>query len=475
MALPTILVNSATGSDTQASGAGPTTALFGSAGVTSADGLTVSLLTDNPDLSGVATDGSAVIFMSDTAAGARNFGKITAVDNTVGVKTVTVANAFGLTNTDAWAIGGKRASIGSTTSAKLFTNNSGNGDWLPGWTVEMESGHTETIAAQFNLRRVGDATDGPMTLRGTVGAATPPILTFSHNGTALRIDTSNAFVQLRGFELRNSNATKTASIGISSNGSPICVSRVKISHATNKFWKGTSSTTTSGTSFYDCDLGNCANVAVDWASPAAGPLHLQNCWIHDNGSHGVLVAANGDGGVNITDCLITDNASDGINFGARAGTGGCFYICNNTIDGNTGDGIDVAAGTGSQGGLTIRNNNLTNNGNYGVRTGSTAAALNFYLTSIDFNNTYNNTSGAYDPSGYGTNDPGLDPQYTNAASNDFSIGTNLKAKGFPDSTRFIGANQSATKSYVDIGAAQRQEAGSGGGGPLIGPGRLIRA
>src|SRR5262245_38170373 len=116
MPLPTILVDSTTGSDTAASGAGPATALTGSAASTSADGLTVTL-DGSPDLTNVATDGSHAVFLNDSTAGARNFGKITAKDNVA--KTVTVTNAFGASlSGKSWAIGGKRASIGSTTSTK---------------------------------------------------------------------------------------------------------------------------------------------------------------------------------------------------------------------------------------------------------------------------------------------------------------------------------------------------------------------
>ena len=50
----------------------------------------------------------------------------------------------------------------------------------------------------------------------------------------------------------------------------------------------------------------------------------------------------------------------------------------------------------------------------------------------------------------------------------FALGTNLQALGFPGA--FPGG---LSTGYMDIGAVQRQEAGSGGG-PLIGPGRLVR-
>lgn len=57
----------------------------------------------------------------------------------------------------------------------------------------------------------------------------------------------------------------------------------------------------------------------------------------------------------------------------------------------------------------------------------------------------------------------LDPVFTSPAGEDFSIGTNLAAKGRPvGGTLTIGF--SSTNSYNDIGAAQRQE--PAGGGPV---------
>src|SRR5882762_753979 len=108
MALPTVAINSS-GSDTAASGAGPVISLFGTAAATAASTI-VTLLVDNPDLSGVATDGSAIIWIGSSSG--RQFSKITAVDNTVGVKTVTVAVAFANTESGkSWGIGGKRLTL----------------------------------------------------------------------------------------------------------------------------------------------------------------------------------------------------------------------------------------------------------------------------------------------------------------------------------------------------------------------------
>ncbi len=64
MAYPTIIFNATSGSDTAASGAGPSTAVTGSsATVNGGDPGTVLDLDGTPDLSGVATDGSGAIFL----------------------------------------------------------------------------------------------------------------------------------------------------------------------------------------------------------------------------------------------------------------------------------------------------------------------------------------------------------------------------------------------------------------------------
>src|SRR5688500_18477061 len=100
----TILFNSSTGSDTAASGAGPATALTGTAASYSGSGFT---LDGSPDLSGVVA-GTAILYVA-TSTG-RKFFDITSVDdgaNTVTVVTAPAGTATGLT----WAIGGKRATF----------------------------------------------------------------------------------------------------------------------------------------------------------------------------------------------------------------------------------------------------------------------------------------------------------------------------------------------------------------------------
>lgn len=426
MAMPVILVDSATGSDTQASGAGPSTALFGTTDAsTDGTGLIVTL-TAGTDLTNVATDGSHVIFLNDTTAGARNFGKITAKAGSGGATpTVTVSNAFGLSlTTKSWAIGGKRASVGSTTSKKLFDNNSAVGDAMPGWWAELQSGHTETIAATYDFRRGGDTTDGPLGIRGASGAATLPIITFSNNGAAM--SSRGGGIGLKDFELRNSNATKTASTAIlcSSSGS-FYVERMTVTHATNKFAAGVNFGNGTNT-LKDSLIANCANIGV--ASAVVSKIIGNR--IYSNGSHGVsLTTTNAD----VSHNHIYGNGGDGVN---NAITGGSVIgygtFAYNTIYGNTGDGIEITTLNIRAWTASILNNILANNGAYGLAlTGGNDLSMDALMLTVAGNCFYSNTSGPHNPSTLPSVEGGIsgtNPAFADTGSGDFTP-TNTAIRG----------------------------------------------
>lgn len=465
MALPTILIDSATGSDTQASGAGPATALFGTTNAsTSGDGLTVTLPAGT-DLSGVATDGSHVIFLNNSTAGNRNFGKITGTAGSGGATpTVTVSNAFGLSlSNQSWAIGGRRASIGSTTSKKLVDNNGSAGDWRAGWAIEFQSGHAETITATMDLRGVPDTTDGPMYFRGAADALTTPVLTFSNNGYALvsrcNDTTNNSGVEISDLELRNTNATKTASVGIAQ-GSSGCVSarRVRIDHATDKFWKGIFISSAGGKAQIEsCRIGNAASHGIDYDTN----LHrIFNCEIYACGGAGI----NGAGVVwpPITGNIVRDNTGDGINVSIPSDTASsaASIITHNTVTGNGGDGIEIVGNTARQlHALLIANNDLGGNGGYAIRWNASTTLAHLQLRGVRFfgNNHHGNTSGLSNLTGFDEYTTNLDPQYRDTGSGDYAVGPNLKGKGFPVGGSQTVGHYGSTRSYVDPGAAQRQE------------------
>lgn len=462
MALPVILVNSATGSDSAASGAGPATALTGTSAATDGAGTLVTL-DGSPDLSGVATDGSHVIYLDDSTSGARNFGKITAKDD--GAKTVTVGTAFGLSlSGKSWAIGGKRATIAGTNSLKLFDNNSAAGDALPGWTVEMESGHAETIASTFNIRRDGDLASGNITLRGTAGAATPPILTFSNNGQAITLANNLNSIALRAFELKNTNATKTASVGVRVTGSSadyVHFDGLKIADATNNFATPITSISNASATITNCEIGYAAGVGIDTTTETI----VNNCYIHDCTSHGISGTAS-----KFDNNLIVRNGGDGINTTYSTPQQN-MSIVGNVIHGNAGDGIELTQNVRFSG--SIKNNALTYNGGYGLKfhASMTAAGLAAGPTQVLNNGHYANSSGFCSVTGAGVGSVNADPSaagtsaandYQNASGgSNFMVGTAFKALGYPVAGTNAFALNSDTNSYVDIGP-QRLESGGGG-------------
>lgn len=540
MALPVILVNSATGSDTAASGAGPATAVVGTLGRTrnAASMARVGFFEASaPDLSGVLTDGSHALYIGITTAGQRNFSSIASVkdseqkptgnvtnnsavissmSSTTGFSAndivrvfeggaganhlyttvisvdsgtqITVADTIsgsasgveiwnpkqvGLTagqelNTGAtdtaWAIGGKRASIGATTSVKLFENNAAAGDAMPGWAIEMESGHSETIAATITWRRDGDTTDGPITLRGTAGAATLPLLTFSNNGNAFSHG-SRVYTRVEAFEMRNSNATKTASVALAGTlRQNFVVRNIKVSHSTDKFWRVMSGVNCYGIFITDCEFGHCADSAIQGTGANYRFIVLRS-YIHDCGATGVVLTS-GSGSVLIHHSIIADNAGDGItilpsSLAVASNDPPPCSLLSNVFYSNDGDGAEItvtSSGTGTFESLLVTNNIFAANGGYGLKfsgSGVTDALLANLGTAIRNNDFYGNTSGAHSPTLTlaSLDERTLDPQFTDAANGNFSIGANLKALGFP--TGAIG--YSSTTSYLDIGAAQRAE------------------
>jgi hypothetical protein len=217
MAKPIILVGSATAgsSDTLASGAGPSTALTGTSNATTdVTGLVVTL-GGSPDLSGVPFDGTWVLFLNDSTAGARNFGSIASADNSAKTVTITAGEAFRslIVSGVSWAIGGVRATINGTTSSKLTSNNSAAGDCMPGWTIRLLSGHVESGAA-INARRAGTLAAGYITIEGELGAANRPVYTSSGNG----LTQSAAYIRCKDFDVKRSGSSAGTAISMQANG-----------------------------------------------------------------------------------------------------------------------------------------------------------------------------------------------------------------------------------------------------------------
>ncbi len=474
MSFPVILVDSTNGakSDTACSGAGPATAKTGAAA--SSTTTTNIDITDTVDLSGVSTAGDAVIYFADTTAGHRRFARITNVTGGPSGSTwhITLDANSPVTTTVgpfSWAIGGVRATIGGTVSALLFNNNAAAGDAMPGWTVQMQSGHAETITTAITPKRSGDTTSGRITLSGT---GTMPVLTFN-TSNAIAIDFSAInYLTLSGFKLVSNNASQTYAIKAAGNNSAT-IQGVVIAQGTQVWGSsgnhaGIDCSVAIGIVIRDCDISGTYNgINAPGGSYSA---KIYNNYIHGVANIGMFLQ---DGSGSVYGNVIRSSGARGIDFTANQNEFRPWVFFFNTIDNSTLDGMRITSTGNNIYALGIVNNIFSNNGNYGLNFSAVSdLTLAGFGVQVLGNQTYLNTSGAYHSTtgayNYNTcpwasGDINLNPTYTSTGGNDFSIGTNLKAQGYPLGGTLPVGTTSSTYSYVDPGAAQRQEPAGGGG------------
>lgn len=452
MATPDVRFNNGAGSDTAASGAGPSSALTGTAASFAASVVT---LDGSPDLTNVATDGSHVLWLK-TSSG-RQFFAISAKDN--GAKTVTVADApSGTTTGRTWAIGGKRKTVAHADSATLFASSTGA---KGGWIITLEDDQP-TLTASLTCAATGDA-NGNITLRGD-DANAPRLLNCSLNNTSV-ITLSGGWT-FENLKFTSSAATKTLSHGLTvvagSSTNVLVVRRCVIGDATNKLQNGINRDSGNQTArVIDSEITSCLGAGfagTHGATPAADILF--GCYIHDCTGAGIQVPYNVGSGVEglsaVIGCIVVRNGAQGVYVTVDTTYKGPVALIGNTIHGNTGDGVYLKS-VDNIVGAVIANNQITSNGGYGLNCAAGTAATNDRLVAfVAFNNFWNNSSGARNGISADARDQAVDPGYANAARSDFSVSGATRQLGFPLASLALGLS-SSTRTFVDIGAAQRRE------------------
>lgn len=454
MATPTIVFNSSTGSDTAASGAGPSTALTGAGASYSTTTVTLDAGTD---LTNVATDGSHVLYLV-TSTGRKLF-EITAKAGSGGATpTVTVGTApTGTSSGLSWAIGGKRATFDHTNSRMLFT-----ADAKANWSVKTETDQTVTSSA-ISLNSTPTAA-APVIVYGD-SVSTPRTVSQSANATTFQQAGSGWVFQ--NLKFTNTNGTKTSAVAIDGQGHLVRCQNCVFGDGTNHcdIWI---LSTNGDLMLFDCyftgQRSGTTKGQVDIANVINKSCTMVGCYF--KAAVGNCVRTVSTPYSTFEECVFDAPTGTALLF-SNPGSG-YLTVKNCTFNGGSTDGLDTSAGTLN--GLTFVNNsvsNFTGTSKAGVR-GSSAQSLIGCL--IDFNNYYNCTNLRVNfPTG--SNDLNVDPGYTNSSGQDFGVGTNLRAKGYPaGASRTLGANQSSTGIYRDIGAGQHQDSGGGGssGGYVIG-------
>lgn len=446
----TFTFNTASGSDTAASGAGPAIAKSGTAAATAASTV-VTLLVDNPDLSGVATDGSAWIWIGSSSG--RQFAKIIGYDNCTGVKTVTVANAFANTESGKnWGIGGKRGSINSTSNRLLFT-----ADGLAGIDISLDDNQTLTGSA-IAIGVTGDIVSGPITIHSTSSRVT---INTTANAACFTNASSNFWI-FRNLKFTCSNGTKTSSYSCTSQGVFTEFENCIFGDATNTIIGGISRAGSQPSiKVINCYFISCTGTAIESGSSTMN-MTVLGCFFSGGGA--VCIDAGSGSSINIfINNIIYNTTGDAIFVPSISNTTTLIMI-GNTIHACTGDGLDTSSGVFNNTALICYNNNFTANGNYGIRAASGQSSGQGF---IDYNNYGTggtaNTSGDHLNITAGAHDKAKDPLYVNASGGNFAMQEpSLRAAGFPmASVGTIGAGQSSTYSYPDIGAAQSAGSDSG--------------
>lgn len=350
-------------------------------------------------------------------------GAVATLDRAVG----TLSSTGGIGN-----LGGARSgtNVGTTTLAASLV--AGNKVWIKNeawneavnFTVAGTAGSPIVIEG-YNVTR-GDKPTGATRPTNDRAAAAGHAFTFSGNGYFLYYLIAKS-AGANGFNLGNSTVG-LISCRSTANGGNGVESSVGIGR------------------LLACEIDANSTVGF-YVSGSNGQTTLYGCYVHDNTSQGIRVDSPTT--VIIECCIIEANALHGLS--ALGASTYVFHGASVTIDGNTGVATDGVSLLSPFGGAFFVNNCFTNNGRYG------ASATDGLANLFDYNNYFGNVTAARNNVPTGPNDRALDPQFTNRAGGDFSIGTNLKALGFPG--LFPGGFSTG---YLDIGAVQRQEPAGGG-------------
>lgn len=387
--------------------------------------------------------------------------------------TITVDAASGTYTLGVGKIGGAFA----TLEPLMGTGNGGLN--TPAITSPLAAGHTINVrglgsddpsAIDYNYK--GTTTDGYWSSNPNGSSAAGHIVLRGYNGRPLIQHSGLLVYAVTYWHLENLKFKLVASASTFLNYGIIGMdANLRINTVRNVIvdLNGSDGVGIGASTVVDCEVRNTGGGAAgtapaiycaDYGGEISGNTIVD---VRGNGIQSAGQAPLASSSMTVVNNIISNVGGDGIKLNH---TSYGSVVVGNTIDGCGGDAIEVSEAAMIDG-ATIKNNIISNNTGYGIKCSTGTTALNDRRSTgkIDYNNIYNNTAGAYNGISAGAHDTYLDPQYTNAGALDFSVGANMKAIGFPGAFR-----GTTTTGYLDLGAAQRQEAGGTAGGHVIGGG-----
>lgn len=468
----TLTFNADSGSDTQASGCGPATAVYGTAA--SYSGSVFSLDGAAGNLGSVTTDH---ILWVATSTG-RRFFTIASVDDGAGTVTVNEAPAGTATGL-AWAIGGKRIDPFDDQGADL------NNAYLPadagaGWTLELEGGTTADYGPTTGFTMThGDNTNGPFRITAADLSAKPVVTLNGTNGAKIIYTANHNNWVIRGLRMECSPGTGARWFILGDRGTGWAVLDCEfISTATGQSVTGVAVSGNVGNA--NC-IDGCYFEGVTYAisngSTGVRGLSITNNELNGCGATGFpAIRTYRSYGCVIRGNVIYDSVDEGIGDASSAGFNYLLTVENNTIVSSGSHGInfqgDLRAGF-------IRNNIVTNSSGVGIKFSGGASQASVLVGHNCFGS--GTGDGGANSSGQMSGVPAAFQLGGDVTANpfagtspDFSVDTDVQALGWPKTADGI-AGQGNTASYIDIGAVQRQEpAGGGGNIYLRGANALLR-
>jgi hypothetical protein len=368
VALPTIVINSSGGSDSLASGAGPGTAVTGTLAATHAN--TTVNITDAVALGGVATDGSAVLWVSSSSG--KQFAKITAITGSSGNWTVTVSDAYANTESGRnWAIGGTRATLSGST--QLGT------DCRSGWTIDLQS--DDTFTANFNLKP--NAVADQWTVLKSSNSTRPTISTSTNSIYGLDIQGANQLVIQH---IHFKSTAGTPGNGISPAGASAASMVVVADCVIEGFSSGTQDHDNGGNVdvtamiITGCEIKSCGTGISNWAG-----CQVAHCYVHSCTSAGMTVQATRQRSDSISHCVFDSNTKYGVDFQTASNIGVLVTNCvfsNTTVSATIGVGLHILA-TGGAMSMTVRDSIFYGNATYGISSDQTNVDA-VYITNCAF-------------------------------------------------------------------------------------------
>ena len=327
-----ILFNATTGSDTAASGLGPSVSVIGSSA--ELDGTsTVDVSFDMASLSGIS---SGDLLFCDTTSG-RKFSVIASVDTLSG--TITTDDAWGTESGVSWAVGGKRATFDNADSRRLFDADS-DGNWIIETETDQNISSAITVSAAYlQLRGAND---------------TQRTITQSADAVHFSVGTRMYFSHIK---FQNSNASKTNAFAFTHTVNYVAPQayRCVFGDATNKLASACSQGSVNFQTiiFYQCEVVHCVSHGIPyWQN---GTFFLNQCLFDSNGGSGTAATHNSNR-MTVTSSIFSNNTDDGILVGnTTANAFGCVFYNNGR------DGYNCAYGAGA-----FQNCIFHSNGRYGI-------------------------------------------------------------------------------------------------------------